>query len=98
MKQHVKFGYSSKNSSVYVPNGYVFSPYVDRIFKKDSLVLGAAGRFHDAKDYRTLFEAVAPILKANKDIKLKVAGRDINASNVEILMYIEEFNIWQLSS
>ncbi|MEY8214920.1 MAG: glycosyltransferase, partial [Colwellia sp.] len=93
MKQHIAFGYSVQRKSIYIPNGYEFLELTPRKFKKETLVLGAARRFHDAKDYRTLFKAVAPILNKYEGIRLKVAGRDINNANVEITNYIDEFSI-----
>lgn len=93
MTEHVEFGYSTKNKSIYIPNGYDLEDYQKRLFQKEQFVLGAAGRFHDAKDYMTLFKAVAPILNKYEKIQLKIAGRDVENSNVLIKSYIRECNI-----
>jgi glycosyltransferase involved in cell wall biosynthesis len=93
MQQHIEFGYSPKDKSIYIPNGYSFEEYNARIFSQYNLVIGAAGRFHEAKDYYTLFKAVAPILAANKNVKLKIAGRDVNCQNTMIQSYIKELAI-----
>lgn len=93
MQQHINFGYSPKGKSVYIPNGYDFEENQSRTIEKGSLVIGAAGRFHEAKDYGTLFKALAPILSANSNIKLRIAGRDINNSNEILRLYIKEQGI-----
>jgi len=93
MQQHIKFGYSPKDKSVYIPNGYSFQENKLRTFKNNNVVIGAAGRFHDAKDYYTLFKSVAPILASNSSIKLKIAGRDVNSENKAIQNYMRELTI-----
>jgi glycosyltransferase involved in cell wall biosynthesis len=93
MKQHIDFGYSYKNNSVYIPNGYEFEEPNLKTFNDKNLVIGAAGRFHKAKNYSMLFKSVAPILAANSNMKLKIAGRDIDYNNETIERYIRELSI-----
>jgi glycosyltransferase involved in cell wall biosynthesis len=93
MHQHIKFGYSKANKSVYIPNGYKFSSFNVKAFNKKNLVIGAAGRFHDAKDYFTLFKAVAPLLQKNSNLILKVAGRDVLTTNPTIRQYMTVLDI-----
>ncbi|KGJ89905.1 glycosyltransferase [Colwellia psychrerythraea] len=93
MQQHVEFGYSTIIKSVYIPNGYNFTKYQPRTFDDNNIVIGAAGRFHEAKDYYTLIKAVAPILKANANIKLRIAGRDVVNGNHTLTNYIKKESI-----
>jgi glycosyltransferase involved in cell wall biosynthesis len=93
MQQHLDFGYSPKNKSIYIPNGYKLEEAKVRVFDKNNLVIGAAGRFHDAKDYYTLFKAVAPILANHSNIKLSIAGREVNTANEVLKNYINELSI-----
>lgn len=93
MKQHIDFGYSKQNKSVYIPNGYDFLELPQRPFENKMLVLGAAGRFHEAKDYKTLFKAVAPILSKYVNICLKIAGRNVDNDNLTIKKYMDVFSI-----
>ncbi|WP_284138388.1 glycosyltransferase [Pseudoalteromonas obscura] len=93
MHQHIEFGYGKLSQCVYVPNGYQFEQLKQRRFEADSMVIGAAGRFHEAKDYQTLFRAVAPILSQNKNASLRVAGRDMTMDNPVLVEYLTEFGI-----
>ncbi|KZW98824.1 hypothetical protein JL49_20750 [Pseudoalteromonas luteoviolacea] len=93
MEQHIEFGYGSEPQSVHIPNGYSFNSAVERHFDPTKLVFGAAGRFHDAKDYKMLFKSVAPILAENPAFRIKAAGRDISFDNEELVGYLDEYNI-----
>lgn len=93
MKQHIDFGYSLKGTSIYIPNGYEFEKSKSRMFDKNHIVIGAVGRFHEAKDYYTLFKAVAPILSNNNSTKLRVAGREVDNANKVLQSYMREFSI-----
>ncbi|WP_171323775.1 glycosyltransferase [Vibrio tubiashii] len=90
MQQHLAIGYGESNTSVYIPNGYDFKEYKRRTFDSEKFVFGAAGRFHDSKDYRTLFEAIAPILISNKSYRLKLAGRGMTPCNTVVIRFMEE--------
>lgn len=90
--QHCDFGYGNKSQSIYIPNGYSFNNLIKRDFGCVKFI-GAAGRFHDAKDYYTLFKAAAPILKSYPNIKLKIVGKDIDNNNLHLASYIKELNI-----
>lgn len=93
MCQHISLGYSEESHSIYIPNGYQIPEFKKKNFEKRSFVLGAAGRFHEAKNYKMLFKSVAPILLTRKDIKLKVAGRNVDNENNIIKGYLKEFSI-----
>ena len=49
--QHINFGYNFKYNAVHIPYGYYFEPLQRRDLQKSKFVIGAAGRFHAAKDY-----------------------------------------------
>lgn len=93
MRQHILFGYGSKSQSIHVPNGYLFPVMGNRTFGVDKCVFGAAGRFHEAKDYRMLFRSLAPILKSNEGSCLKIAGRGMTYDNKVLLGFLKEFDI-----
>ncbi|MEH0760284.1 glycosyltransferase [Vibrio sp. 16] len=93
MHQHIEFGYGKASQCVYVPNGYQFEQFKQRHFEIGKLVIGAAGRFHEAKDYQTLFSAVAPILSQNENVSLRVAGRNMTMDNPVLVEYLMKFRI-----
>ncbi|HDY7937933.1 TPA: glycosyltransferase [Vibrio vulnificus] len=92
-KQHEEFGYNAPEKSIYIPNGYEFPPIIERCFSRTSLTFGAAGRFHDAKDYKTLIKAIVPILAKNPEATLKMCGRNITEDNAELTEMIEQAGI-----
>ncbi|WP_196387679.1 glycosyltransferase [Vibrio cidicii] len=92
-KQHEAFGYNAPEKSIYIPNGYEFPPIIERCFSRTSLTFGAAGRFHDAKDYKTLIKAIVPILAKNPEATLKMCGRNITEDNAELTEMIEQAGI-----
>ncbi|ELP5730601.1 glycosyltransferase [Vibrio vulnificus] len=92
-KQHEVFGYNTSEKSIYIPNGYVFSSIIERDYSKPHLTFGTAGRFHDAKDYKTLIKAIAPILDKNSEAKLKMCGREITEDNAELTEMLEQAGI-----
>ncbi|MCR9908104.1 glycosyltransferase [Vibrio campbellii] len=93
MQQHIGFGYGSVLKSIYIPNGYKFRPLKQRDFQVENFVIGAAGRFHEAKDYKTLLCSVAPILHQHSGALLRVAGRDMTVDNPVLVEYLSEFRI-----
>ncbi|MCF8780306.1 glycosyltransferase [Vibrio sp. IRLE0018] len=92
-KQHEAFEYNASEKSIYIPNGYEFPPIIERCFSRTSLTFGTAGRFHDAKDYKTLIKAIATILAKNPEATLKMCGRNITEDNAELTEMIEQAGI-----
>lgn len=92
-KQHEVFGYNTAEKSIYIPNGYEFPSIIERNFSNPHLTFGSAGRFHDAKDYKTLIKAIAPILEKNSEATLKMCGRDITEDTAELTEMIEQASI-----
>ncbi|HCP99125.1 MAG TPA: glycosyl transferase [Pseudoalteromonas sp.] len=87
--QHEVFGYNSPNKSVYIPNGYSFNVLTPRTFMNDILIIGAAGRFHDAKDYFTLFVTAKLLKDKGLVFELRLCGRGMTSDNKELLDLIE---------
>lgn len=79
--QHEAFGYNKANKSVYIPNGYSFKMFTHRDFNKDIFIIGAAGRFHDAKDYLTLFMAAKRLKEKGLTFELRICGRGMKSDN-----------------
>ncbi|NOJ20346.1 glycosyltransferase [Vibrio jasicida] len=92
-EQHEAFGYGGKDKSIYIPNGYNFFKCVERPFSSEPLIFGAAGRFHEAKDYNTLIEAIAPILEKMPEAKLEMCGREVTGQNTQLTRMIERAGI-----
>lgn len=86
--QHEVFGYNSSNKSIYIPNGYSFNVLIPRTFMNDILIIGAAGRFHDAKDYFTLFVAAKQLQEKGLAFELRICGRGMKSDNKELVALI----------
>tara|TARA_R110002072_G_scaffold168861_5_gene322533 strand:- start:1960 stop:3066 length:1107 start_codon:yes stop_codon:yes gene_type:complete len=89
--QHLAFGWRHPRCEV-VPNGFLFPPPPARP-SSEHMALGAAGRFHPAKDYPTLFEAVGPLLNRRSNLRLRLAGTELTADNPEVLALIREHRL-----
>jgi glycosyltransferase involved in cell wall biosynthesis len=76
LKQHVSHSYSDLNNSVYVPNGYPVKHFNFKDLDGD-LVIGFAGRFHDAKDLPLFFSVCRILSDKGYAIKMKLCGRGI---------------------
>lgn len=86
--QHEQFGYNSRQKSIYIPNGYSFGVLKPRRFNHNPIIIGAAGRYHAAKDYGTLFRAVKHLKKQNLNIDLRICGRGMDYENEELVNLI----------
>ncbi|TMO99294.1 glycosyl transferase [Pseudoalteromonas sp. S3260] len=86
--QHEQFGYNSRQKSIYIPNGYSFGVLKPRRFNHNRIIIGAAGRYHAAKDYGTLFRAVKHLKKHNLNIDLRICGRGMDYENEELVNLI----------
>ncbi|WP_406611071.1 glycosyltransferase [Agarivorans sp. JK6] len=84
VQQHIAYGYPADKMQ-FIANGYQFEQ-VDslRVQAQFVSVIGAAGRWHPAKDYANLIAALAPVCRANATLYLKIAGRDVNDQNDEL--------------
>ncbi|WP_221074072.1 glycosyltransferase [Agarivorans aestuarii] len=91
VKQHIAYGYPADKMH-FIANGYQFEQIVLlREQRQFARVIGAAGRWHPAKDYANLIAALAPICKANSALCLKIAGRDVNTQNVELMALLKRY-------
>ena len=77
-----------ETKSVYIPNGYNFDTFTPRSFNNSNLVIGAAGRFHDAKDYSTLFLAAKLLKDKGVAFELRICGRGMTFNNKELVALI----------
>lgn len=87
--QHEEYGYNNISKSAYIPNGYKFDKLPFRSFDKTNFSIGAAGRFHDAKDYLTFFLAMKFLKDKGITFELRVCGRGMNQSNEELASLIK---------
>jgi glycosyltransferase involved in cell wall biosynthesis len=87
LNQHVSYGYSNKKNSVYVPNGYPQKKFNFKHLGKD-LVIGYAGRFHEAKDLPVFFSACNLLLERGFSLNMSLCGRGICRDNTELVNII----------
>lgn len=87
--QHESFGYNPRVKSIYIPNGYSFNEVTPRDFDNGILILGAAGRFHTAKDYSTLFDAIKLLKDLNLKFEMHICGRGMSINNNELVSMIK---------
>ncbi|WP_220721038.1 glycosyltransferase [Agarivorans litoreus] len=91
VQQHIAYGYPADKMQ-FIANGYQFEQSdIERKQRKSVSVIGAAGRWHPAKDYANLIAALAPICRANAALCLKIAGRDVNAQNDELMAMLTRY-------
>ncbi len=86
-QDHIDFGYPEGNATVIHngidPKSFVFDSEsrsnlrLELGIGADDPVLGAVGRYHPIKDYRTFFRAAARLLTAHPSLHVVVAGRDL---------------------
>ena len=105
-KMHVKkFGYNRKkfltiingvNTKIYFKNLNSRAKYRKKLLIDDNtFTLCMVARWHQQKDHITLLNALANLLnKKNIDIKLILAGKDIDKKNYELINYIHNKNIF----
>lgn len=85
--EHISYGYCSKNTAV-IHNGIdpeEFSPdpesgqklRLELGISENDVVLGAVGRNHPIKDYKTFFRAVTRLLPNNTNLHVIIVGRDL---------------------
>jgi glycosyltransferase involved in cell wall biosynthesis len=100
---HIELGYPEEKMVV-IPNGYdldQFSP--DEVRRKefrahwnireDSILIGAAGRFHPQKDYRTFLNAASVLSRMFPRVVYILCGRGMDRTNDQLVRWIEEFGV-----
>jgi len=93
LRQHSAFRYSDIQKSIYVPNGYPVRVFDFKDITKRDLVIGFAGRFHDAKDLPLFFCMCRILSKKGFSIKMKLCGRGICIDNAELLDIISQSGV-----
>lgn len=93
LEQHVEFGYAKPEQSVYVPNGYDFQTTALKKIIKKPFVLGAAGRFHPAKNYSMFFAVISKIKLRYPDTRIVIAGRGMTPENPDLISLLEKNNV-----
>lgn len=86
--QHENIGYNSISKSVFIPNGYEFGEFNRRSFSDRHFVLGAAGRFHPAKDYAMLIDMALSLKGQGLRFELRICGRGITEKNEALMALI----------
>lgn len=90
LEQHRNFGLNNANSQV-IANG-VFTDKLQPNFKVNSpAVIGFAGRYHAAKGYPYLFEAMAAL--KDQPVIFKIAGRGASLENPEVKALFEQHQL-----
>jgi glycosyltransferase involved in cell wall biosynthesis len=86
--EHLSFGYCAKNTAV-IHNGinpeeFSSNPEAGQKLRRElgieqsDLVLGAVGRNHPIKDYKTFFRAVSKLLPIHPHLHVIIVGRDLD--------------------
>ena len=97
---HVALGYDA-HRMVVIPNGFVAHDLRQLTkqakalrkkfgFKDQDIVIGSVGRFNAVKDQQSFIHAAGIILNKYFNVYIIMAGRDINANNVELAKWINE--------
>ena len=92
LNQHSVYKYSDLQKSIYVPNGYPVRVFDFKDLKRD-LVVGFAGRFHDAKDLPLFFSTCRILSEKGFSITMKLCGRGICRDNPELLNIINHSGV-----
>jgi glycosyltransferase involved in cell wall biosynthesis len=90
----MKIGYAKKKLTV-ISNGVNTSAFRPDIAARqafrselglasDAILIGAAGRYHPQKDYRTLIESAAAMLGHTRECQLAICGDDVTDDNREL--------------
>lgn len=93
LQQHLDYGYSPATTAIYIPNGYLFDEFYPKSFNSTNLVLGAAGRFHNAKDFATFFDVAGKLQRIFPNLDVEVAGRNVELENPEVHSWIKDFGV-----
>lgn len=94
---HIHYGYDPEKMLV-INNGYYFPPLdeqriSDRPKTSTSFIIGAAGRFDNAKDYGLLLRAFGNLVRSGRDTKLIIVGRDCTYENSQLTSVIQQQGI-----
>ncbi len=96
IKQHADFGYATR-ADLYVPNGIDLAVYrsdcAEIVSSEYALTIGVVARFHEAKGYKYLLEAISLVHSARSDIFFILAGRGVSYNNSDFMALVDTNNI-----
>lgn len=93
--QHEKVGYRSHKTQL-IPNGFdleKWRPAVSISENQHPLTIGRLGRYTAMKDYPTLLEAVAHVIKEIPETQFLLAGTGVNYDNAELVAIIDNLDL-----
>ncbi|WP_228146872.1 glycosyltransferase [Acinetobacter sp. ANC 4470] len=90
LEQHQNFGLNNANSHV-IANGVFLDKFQPNFELNSPTVIGFAGRYHAAKGYPYLFEAMAKL--KDEPIIFKIAGRGASVENPEVKALFEQYQL-----
>ncbi|SUA60543.1 Mannosylfructose-phosphate synthase [Oligella urethralis] len=95
MEQHFNYGYKGKKN-IFIPNGIPIEDFTFDVSHKnynDTVVFGCAGRYHPAKGYNYLIEAISLLQERTNLFVFKIAGRDMLSDNQELMNTFAKNNV-----
>ncbi|MCT8089307.1 glycosyltransferase [Acinetobacter sp. C_4_1] len=90
LEQHQNFGLNNANSQV-IANGVSLDKFQPNPALNHPTVIGFAGRYHTAKGYPYLFEAMAKL--KDQPVMFKIAGSGASLSNPEVKALFEQYQL-----
>lgn len=93
--QHEKVGYLSKKTQL-IPNGFdleKWRPLLASTEQSRPLTVGRLGRYTAMKDYPTLLEAAARIVREIPETHFLLAGTGVDSHNAELTVLIEKLGL-----
>ncbi len=102
-KQHEKIGYQQSKSLPF-PDGFLVDDFVpsssayqqlrqELNIPSEAIIIGRIARYHPMKDYFSLLDAAAKILKNNSQIHFVLVGPNVDYDNKELTEKINELKI-----
>lgn len=96
LAQHQRFGYSTR-SDVYIPNGVDLELFqsqgtLNKVRGTD-FTAGVVARFHEAKGFEYLLEAISLVHMKRKDVIFMLAGRGVSLDNPEFMKLIVQNHV-----
>lgn len=101
--QRDRFGYSDAKAC-FIPNGFDLEKFppcaeartstrVALAIGADDVVVGNVGRFHPLKDHATLLCAISIVYGEAPNVRVVLAGRDVNRENSMLMETIRELKL-----
>ena len=90
LEQHQSFGLNNANSQV-IANGVFLDKFQPNPELHEPCVIGFAGRYHTAKGYPYLFEAIAKL--KDQPVIFKIAGSGASLDNPEVKALFDQYQL-----